>query len=433
MPPEDELRAWMLVYYTDREVMAPEKLWAQMGREVYEGYKSTIKVNDDIKKAAAEAVGDASTPEDKLRRLSDFCRTRIRNINDDAEGLTPEERAKMKDNKNAADVLKRGFGTGYDIDVLFTALANAAGFDARITRTSDRGQVFFDVRSLDDFLLDIYNVAVKVGEDWRFFDPSSKYVPFGMLRWQEEGQQTLVSDPKTPVFVKTPMSAPEKSKKIRRAKLKLGEDGTLEGDVRIEFTGHFAAEIKEENDDDSPTQREDTLKESVKERMSTAELSEIKIENVTDPEKPFVYSYHIKVPGYAQRTGKRLFLQPAFFEHGVAPIFSTEGRKFPVYFSYPWAEDDDLTIDLPAGFVLDNPDAPAPFRAGDISEFKTALAVTADGKRMMVTRHFFFGGGGNILYPVTSYSQLKLLFDNLNTADNHTITLKQATAASSPN
>jgi hypothetical protein len=46
--------------------------------------------------------------------------------------------------------------------------------------------------------------------------------------------------------------------------------------------------------------------------MSTAELSDIRIENVTDPVKPFVYAYHVRVPGYAQRTGKRLFLQPAF-------------------------------------------------------------------------------------------------------------------------
>ena len=30
----------------------------------------------------------------------------------------------------------------------------------------------------------------------------------------------------------------------------------------------------------------------------------------------------LRVPGYAQRTGKRLFLQPALFQHGVAPLFS---------------------------------------------------------------------------------------------------------------
>ena len=55
----------------------------------------------------------------------------------------------------------------------------------------------------------------------------------------------------------------------------------------------------------------------IKAQMSTAELSDIRIENVTDPVKPFIYAFHVKVPGYAQRTGKRLFLQPAFFQRGL--------------------------------------------------------------------------------------------------------------------
>ena len=54
-----------------------------------------------------------------------------------------------------------------------------------------------------------------------------------------------------------------------------------------------------------------TFRDLIKEQMSTAEISNIKIENVTDPAKPFVYAFHVRVPGYAQRTGKRLFLQPA--------------------------------------------------------------------------------------------------------------------------
>jgi hypothetical protein len=67
-------------------------------------------------------------------------------------------------------------------------------------------------------------------------------MPYGMLLWREEGQQALVSDPKDPVFVKTPLSAPQKSLEKRTAKLRLSDDGTLEGDVRVEYTGHSAVD-----------------------------------------------------------------------------------------------------------------------------------------------------------------------------------------------
>jgi hypothetical protein len=168
--------------------------------------------------------------------------------------------------------------------------------------------------------------------------------------------------------------------------------------------------------------------------MSTAEVSNISVENVTDPVKPFVYAYHIRVPGYAQRTGKRLFLQPAFFQHGASQLFPTSQRYNHVYFHYPWSEQDEVEIDLPAGFALDNADAPMGINAGEISRYDIKLGITSDNRTLIYKRTFFFGGGGStsLLYPVASYVQLKTLFDELHKRDNHTITLKQgaATAAS---
>jgi hypothetical protein len=280
----------------------------------------------------------------------------------------------------------------------------------------------------DDYFIQTYDIAVRVGEEWRFYDPASTYVPLGMLRWQEESQQALLSDPKQPVWLMTPLSSPDKSKVKRTAKLTLSEDGTLEGYAHLEYYGHSGVYRKEWDDDDSPTQREETLREAVRKQMSTAEVSDIKIENITDPLKPYVYNYHIRVPGYAQRTGKRLFLQPEFFQHGIEPLFSASDRKYPVYFNYPWSEEDVVTIELPAGFSLDNADAPAPFNAGPISDYKPTIGIGKDGRHMVYKRNFFFGGKDVIIFPVNTYTTLKRYFDAVHQADNHTITLKQSAA-----
>jgi hypothetical protein len=45
MPPEDEVRAWMLIYYSADEKIVPEKFWKEYGKTSYEAYKSRIKVN----------------------------------------------------------------------------------------------------------------------------------------------------------------------------------------------------------------------------------------------------------------------------------------------------------------------------------------------------------------------------------------------------
>ena len=438
MPPEYAVRPWMLVYYSADTPTNPEQFWRDYGRKMSAAFKPLLKVNDDIKKASAETIGDAQTPEQKLERLFNFVRAKVKRYTDDASGMTADEIKKVKENKSPADTLKRGVGDTKDIDLLFGALASAAGFDVRVACTSDREDIFFNHNFPDDYFIDPASIAIKVGGDWRLFSPGTSYVNFGMLRWQEEGQETLIADEKEPVWIMSAVSAPAKSLQKRTAKLKLSDDGTLEGDVKIEYTGHFAADEKEYNDDDSPAEREETLKNRFKALMGGIEITNIQIENVTDPEKPLVQSFHVRVPGYAQRTGKRLFIQPAFFQHGRGALFPTSARRYDVYFHYPWAEEDNIEINLPEGFALDNPESPAKFSAGDLSQYEPRAQVTMDERTLIYSRKFYFGGarqtgGSSLLFPPTTYPSLKAYFDEVNKQDNHTIALKQGatTAASS--
>ncbi|HYE14665.1 MAG TPA: DUF3857 and transglutaminase domain-containing protein [Pyrinomonadaceae bacterium] len=436
MPPEYEVRPWMLVYYSSDDKPTPEKVWKAYGRELYEDHKSQMKVSDEIKRTAAEVVAGAATDDEKLDRLFAFVRSKVKNVDDDASGFTREQVEKMKENKNPSDTLKRGVGGWHDIDMLFAALATAAGFDARVAKVTDRSDTFFDPRFPDDYFMRLgsENIAVRVGDKWRFFDPGTTYIPQGMLRWQEEGQLALVSDPKEPVFVPVPQSGPEKSVEKRWAKFKLSADGTLEGEVKIEYTGHLAHDMKESYDEDSPAEREEALKEKFASRMSGIEITDVKVENVSDPLKPFTYTFRARVPGYAVKTGKRLLIQPAFFQKGSNPLFPTAGRRHHVYFNYPWSEEDYVEMELPEGYALDNPESPAPFGAGALSRYEPKAQVTTDGRTLIYRRKFFFGGsvdasGPALLFPTTSYEQLKRYFDELHRQDNHTLALKQGAAA----
>jgi hypothetical protein len=109
-------------------------------------------------------------------------------------------------------------------------------------------------------------------------------------------------------------------------------------------------------------------------------------------------------------------------------LFSTNERKNDIYFHYPWSEQDEITIELPAGFALDNADAPAPITpelTQRICGQSITMGVSKDNRTLVYRRNFFFGGGGNILFPASSYPALKQLFDLIQKAKEHTITLKQ--------
>lgn len=425
MPPEDNVRSWAMVKYYN--ILSLLLGYPMLASQVYNGFQPYMKVDKEIKAKAAEITAGATTDDEKLAKIFDFVRTNIKNTQDENSGFTEDQIEKLKENKKPSDTLKRGVGPGIDINLLFAALANAAGLEARVALLPDRGQRLFERDVQIPGALRPSNIAVRSGTSWKFFDPGLQYITPGMLRWQEEGVDALIADER-PIWTRTPLSPPEKSKEKRTAKLKLDEDGTLEGDVTVEYTGHLAVERKRLNDEDSPAQREENLKEMVKSRLSSAELTDIVIENATDPVKPFVYRYHVRIPAYAQRTGKRLFFQPGYFHKGVEPMFSAGTRRYPIYFHYPWSEEDEITIELPKGYALDNADRPAPINAG-ISKHEVRMGVSNDQTTLHYSRTFFFGQRDVLLFAVDKYELIKRLFDEVSKADNHMITLKQAGAS----
>ena len=159
MPPEDEVRAWVLVYYTEDTQLAADKYWKTVGRNMYNGFKPLLKANGDVQKAAASAARDAATDDEKLHRLFDYVRTNVKNIQNESSGMSREEKQDAKDNKNPADTLKHGAGTGFDINCLFAAMANSLGYDARLVRIASRADTFLRKDFPDTYFFEISRSA----------------------------------------------------------------------------------------------------------------------------------------------------------------------------------------------------------------------------------------------------------------------------------
>jgi uncharacterized protein DUF3857/transglutaminase superfamily protein len=420
MPPPDVDRPWVLLYFPPPGVISSE-----VNKFFYEAFKSNTRLSDELRKTTAEVVGDAGTPDQKIHRIFDFCHKSIKRI-DEESGAALDRKKSVQ---SAAETLRTRSGTKGEINRLFAALCLAAGLDARLALSSDRSNNFFDPAKADSFgrlyFLRTDLIAVSVLGDWRFFDPGSVYVPYGMLPWQKEATGVLIVGPDFQRMAKTELSPVEKSYVKRDAKLRLTEDGTIEGDVRVEYYGHLDAEGKEDTEGDSPSEREKSLKDAIKRRMSSAELSDIRIDNAADPLKPLTQSFHVKVPGYAQRTGKRIFFQPAFFQTGMSPRFTAPSRRHQVYFHYPWKEEDKIEIELPSGFELDHAESIGEVPLSNVGKYEVNIGITRDRTTLVYKRDLVFGLDGRILFPVGSYTQLKKLFDTTHELDGHTITLKQ--------
>jgi hypothetical protein len=435
MPGEPNVRQWGLVFYTNQDRRDPEKYWTNVGKDEYNHYlKPAMKANNEVKQAAATATAGAKTDEEKVLALIRYIRKNLRDLF--GHDVTEAERAQVlkdmsKDRyRTAGEILKSGIGDADELNTLFASMAGAVDLDVRPALIGDREEVIFVPQMMERYFLRHIDMAVNIGGNWKIYDVSTRNLTPGMLSWREEGMQALLSDPKKSTFMAAPLAPPEASARVRKAKFTLSDTGAIDGDIELQYSGHAAHDRRFELEGESDASRLEHLKDELTKMYPDAEISGIRIANADDPEKALALNYHIKADGYAQRTGKRLLLQPFFFQRGVAPMFAEGDRKFPVYFPYAWEEHDSVTFELPDGFSLDNADSPASLEFGAPGAYKVRL-MTRGTKELILARDLTFGRGGQILYGVETYPQLKKIFDEIQTRDNHTISLKQVAAAES--
>ena len=431
MPPDDAVESWIRFYYR-RAGASTDDYWASLASNTAEYLEKRTKPNKAIVAMAKELTAGAASDEERLGRLYDFCRTEITNVYSDTSGMTPEEISRMKENKTAADTLERRAGTGMDINMLFVSLASASGYTARPARAGDRSQRFFDERLTVGFGLPTLVAAVKVGIVWQFFDPASRYLPYGTLSWRCEGQGALICDRKGFAFALVGEPRAAESRAVRRATLEIDEEGTLWGRVVVEYSGHLGVGLKNKYDGETPEAAARMVKEEVHERLGTAEITDVVVANASDAIKPLTVSYTIRVAEYAERTGTRMIFQPAFFQKGQEPRFTQESRRLDIYTAFQFSEEDIISIGLPEGYVLEEAYAPKSGPTDGVIQHSVKISVSQSGRKLGYRRLYQLG---RVYFDKARYPAIKALHDTIHASDQHALVIRrieEAPASANP-
>jgi hypothetical protein len=421
--PDGLSRRWILVSYTDVAKETVDEYWKEIGRKTHSEAKGYIGPSRALRKVAESVADPEGSADERLRKLFEHCRSKVRNLHNPSVTLSTKEREKLQKEEDMEDVLAQGAGTPRQINLLFAALAASAGFEVRMARVGDRRDVLFSPAMANVYFLSGLDVAVKVDGQWRLFDPGTEEVPYGSLLWQEEGQKSLVCDGKEPFFLDVPPMLPERNLERRKADLKLSADGALEGSVRIELRGHRAVSRRIELGRTRADEREKDLREELSKRIPGAELTALEIEALADPEVPLVLKFRVRVPAYATRAGKRIVLPPAFFQRGVPQRLTASERRTPVWFPTGWLEEDEVRIGLPEGFVAEDLSWTAPFLLGTGNLYKASVAM--EGRTLAYRRSLSFAGG---LFETKLYPPLRQAFGQVSSSDGREVVLVPAAA-----
>jgi hypothetical protein len=425
-PSKPNIEPWALLYYADGSGKDPQKYWNNLGKNTYNEMKTAMKASDELKAAAVKINATGKIDEEKIALMVAYVRESLRDYFSDAvsEAERTEFRKKLPKGRDrtSTEILKSGIAISSEMNVVLGALATQAGFDAHPALVADRDEIEFNANLANSYFLDVTAMAIKLGEKWNIFDVTHRYLKPGMLSPDSEGTFALVTDPKTSTFVPTPVTAPEDSAENRTATLVLKSDGSIEGDVKEAYTGHRAALYRLDLDGDSAEQQEKWFSDRMTSMFPDAKITGFKLENLANPSMPLEISYHLAAPQFAQVTGRRILFEPNVFRNQQGARFTASDRKAPIQFRYGWKESDQLRISLPDGFALESAENPGDLDFGDPGHYKLALSV--DGKDLVVAREFVFGQTRLLSFQREQYPNLKAIFEQIHLRDTASFSLR---------
>lgn len=418
MPPEDEESMRIDFFYRRNEETA-EKYWKNTGKKIYDIYEDFIGKRKGIQTAAARMVAADDDPEKKLQKIYAEVQ-KLRNLSLRREMTEKEEaREKLKDAQNVEDVLKNGYGYPRDLNLLFVALARAAGLEAWMVRLVERNEAFFHANVPDAGQFTSSLVGVTIDGKPAYLDPGYAFCPYGLIPWQKTDVGALRPLRDGAEIFQMPSADQRASFVTRQASLQLDENGLLRGTVQLTFGGQEALRVRRDAWFSDDTARRKDLEDNLKGWLSQG--ATVKLANVGNWESSeftLGAKFEIEIPGFGTATGRRRFASLALFDPGYARAFRHANRIHPVYFDSAFGEQDDIALTLPAGYRMESLPQPRKIQA-PFGTFERAYKLDNNVLRLQrvltITGYFF---------PVEHYPVIQRFFNTMKTQDEEPVVLQ---------
>jgi hypothetical protein len=416
-PPEDNLKQRVDLFYAVG-FYGVEGYWMGLGRRRAEQYDTFMGKSKGIEREATRLIAASDSEEAKLRKI--YARVQqIRAVNYESEKTEKERKqGNLKENKNAEDVLNRGYAFGNEINLVFVALARAAGFEAFPVLVTSRDRSVFTKDFPNESQLNAMVVEVRIDANAIYLDPATRFCPYGLLPWEEADTGGVRVDRIWSRVASTPSSKSTDAVTRRKAKLRLNSDGGLQGRIEVAYFGQEALSRRlEALREDEPARRKE-LEEWMKNGLAPGATVKLNSSEGWDsPEGPLKAEFEIEVPNFTAEAGRRWVLPLGVFHMNQQNPFLSPRRVHPIYFNYPQETYEEVELELPAGMQAES--LPATKKA-DQGAVYYEFSTVKEGNTLRMTRKWRVSGE---LVRQEQYPILRGFYERVLAGDSQQATL----------
>jgi hypothetical protein len=404
--------------------------WQDVGRWYAHLSAESRQPSPEITQKVAELTAQAKTPLEKIHALAGFVQRDIRYVAIEIGigGFRPHQ---------AQDIFTNHYGDCKDKATLLATMLKQAGISSYYVLINvDRGVVSPDFPTAEEFNHVI--LAIQLPPDANdsglyalttdtklgrllFFDPTDPYMPLGQLPAELESNYGLLVTEDSGQLVKLPLLPPTLNRLLRSAKLLLGADGALFGDVTEVRWGAQADDFRGRLMSLPDAQRRKATEDFLSSFMGGYTLLGYKVEGLDDPDANPVLVYRFTASAYAQTAGDLLLVRPRVLGSKEEMSFDNKDRQYPIAFAAPTLQSDVVDIQLPSGYQLDGLPSPVTLDAG-VASYKSKVELNGD--TLHYTRVYEVK---DVLVPKDRLAALKNFYHQISLDENTSAILKKKT------
>lgn len=370
--------------------------WQGIGSWFVELAQDRLAPDDAIRAKVAELTQGKNTDVERLGALAAFVQAEIRYVAIELGigGFQPH---------HVTDVLANRFGDCKDKASLLATMLREVGIDSMpVLVNTDRAMIAPDTppgllfnhvilaillprEAVTSDLLAVTELAD--GRVMVFFDPTDEITPVGRLTGTQQDSYGLLSGPDGSRLVRLPQLDHRDSGMRRTGQLKLDPQGTLSGSFTELVTGDMASGMRYFL---RTSPREADLIKPVESRLASS-LAAFRVTNVETANRmslgePLEWRYSIVADAYARRAGELLMVRPRVLGSKAESIDDDGGsRRHDMLFTEARMDQDEVSIELPAGFVVESLPDPVDIDVG-FAAYRSRTEVT--GSELKFTRTY---------------------------------------------
>jgi hypothetical protein len=419
MPPIHSFTYRVLFYYTG--FRTADEFWKSEGKYWAKTQDKFIGPGSAVTAAVKDLVAPSDTPDQKLHKLYAAV-MKLENTRYTRQHSTQEERAQgFKEVHNTDDIWTRKRGSDDQLAALFVAMARAAGLKAYVGIVTNRDRNLFLKNYLTLSQLDDVIAVVNVNGKDQFFDPGTRFCPYGHLSWRHTYAQGIRQTDAGSDYFGTFGEPYAFSRTQRVANLTLSPQGAVTGTITMTYMGDPAIRwrLRYLEGDSASLERE--IRTSVEQLMPTGiELKVASIDKLEDYEQPLVANIEVKGT-LGSSTGKRVLIPGDLFEANAKPSFPHEKRDMPVYFQYPHMTQDAVRIRFPQTLSVES--LPASDKTGFEKSIAYTLSSESAADSFTVRRNYILG---EIIYSTSKYASFRTFYSKMENKDQESVVLTTA-------